>query len=413
MAVALFSLSALAVPLSPFPELNLIAGHPPVDDPEPIGLNDGPYDPAVSLMDNGGDHLMGEPIGPNDGPFDPAVSLAVGGVNDSQIVMDNGVNTSLWWSCDCADQDPRMTSKYDLFRGIRATGLMAAAYHYEALGRNQKSSYTSKDRWMWWYIRYLKNVQYFIDSNGAAGFVANLYSDIIVGFAGTDFTDINDVIADLSSIIPSWAKLGSKSYLVGSGFYDHYTALMRNGMETALNSLLAASSTKRVFVVGHSLGGAIADIAAVDLANKFGASVVLHTAGAPRSFKRDYADQLQRELVTSSSTSVFPRKGKINTNRWLNYNDPIPAALGNSGVGLLGYGSAFGFKHWGGGLYVRTPFSFYCPTHTCPMKVGIEAQDFTPWNGVAGNLHEYGFNHMTSAYNARIRRAYHDRSKNT
>lgn len=37
----------------------------------------------------------------------------------------------------------------------------------------------------------------------------------------------------------------------------------------------------RVLVVGHSLGGAIANIAAVDFANRYGASVMLRTIGTP------------------------------------------------------------------------------------------------------------------------------------
>lgn len=54
-----------------------------------------------------------------------------------------------------------------------------------------------------------------------------------------------------------------------------------NGLSAAIQTAMTASTDKRIVVVGHSLGGALANIAAVDLVENYGAKVSPERTHAP------------------------------------------------------------------------------------------------------------------------------------
>ena len=97
----------------------------------------------------------------------------------------------------------------------------------------------------------------------------------------TDPTDYDDVMADLASILSLPADLGGRTpYLVGSGFYAYFVAVVLNrALEEAASERLPTYDNK-ILITGHSLGGAMANVAAVYMANKYDARVRRRTAPA-------------------------------------------------------------------------------------------------------------------------------------
>ena len=187
------------------------------------------------------------------------------------------------------------------------------------------------------------------------------------------------------------------------------------GLSAAIQTAMTASTDKRIVVVGHSLGGALATIAAVDLVESYGAKVMLHTCGSPRTFKRQSANRVQNLFAANPGTATWPTAAGITTNRWVNYNAPCarsdmsgltsreappqpstpPLTPTPPSAASLLHGppntshirhtaaarqdpvpsvppSSLGWLHVGNGAYIRTPAR--CWYDTCPMEIGVQHQ---------------------------------------
>eukprot|EP00928_Gymnodinium_smaydae_P046322 TRINITY_DN30854_c0_g1_i1.p1 TRINITY_DN30854_c0_g1~~TRINITY_DN30854_c0_g1_i1.p1 ORF type:complete len:773 (-),score=61.13 TRINITY_DN30854_c0_g1_i1:23-2341(-) len=106
--------------------------------------------------------------------------------------------------------------------------------------------------------------------------------------------------------------LGNERVHVQTYFHDAFKALSYDVL-AAVSTQLAGleSSSKHIMVVGHSLGGAIASLVAVQLLDWFpDATLELFTYGEPRVGSFDFAD-----LVTRRVRSVW---------RVVNKGDPVP-----------------------------------------------------------------------------------------
>ena len=56
-------------------------------------------------------------------------------------------------------------------------------------------------------------------TSGAAGYLGTTSDGrLMLGFAGTDFADVNDVVADVSSAATATRSFGGKDYEIGAGF---------------------------------------------------------------------------------------------------------------------------------------------------------------------------------------------------
>jgi len=159
-------------------------------------------------------------------------------------------------------------------------------------------------------------------------------------FAGTDFLDMNDVKADLNALfkkVDLGLGMGDGSYWAHSGFVDSYKEVWNNGLKEAVKGL--ASTGKRILVTGHSLGGAQANLAAVEIAHTSQAKVQLVTFGSPRVFSSDDADWIQGNLLDRASVAVqgatAPSNGKLSVQRFAMSGDPVP------------YVPGYGFSHFG------------------------------------------------------------------
>ena len=84
----------------------------------------------------------------------------------------------------------------------------------------------------------------------------------------------------------------------------------RSGVLTALKAVASTYPTYQVVVVGHSLGGAIADIAAAEI-RKAGTNADLYTYGAPR-------------IAGATLSNYITNQNQGRNFRTTHYDDPVP-----------------------------------------------------------------------------------------
>mmetsp|Transcript_35526 Transcript_35526/g.114211 ORF Transcript_35526/g.114211 Transcript_35526/m.114211 type:complete len:233 (+) Transcript_35526:667-1365(+) len=221
---------------------------------------------------------------------------------------------------------------------------------------------------------------------------------MVFGFSGTDFMSMPDIQADAASAVSTEVELGGTSCSAGLGFVGQYLELKyfgqsSNGPNGLIHTFNSISRGTLVRVVGHSLGGALANLCAVELAN-IGAKVLLQTAGSPRVFHSDSESYNRAQSLVAPLSSVWAESytnipdGKILTQRLTNYGDNVPSLPP----------SMFGYKHIGnGGIYINQAITFWGNGDmTCTHK----DMDFTPFqDGLSG------INHMTDKYISRLTKA--------
>ena len=118
----------------------------------------------------------------------------------------------------------------------------------------------------------------FIDVEGAQAYVLSDKDDVLVACRGTEPTQLNDIVADLKTFPVKHHVQGR----VHRGFYAEYNKVIP-GIKEAL-AKHNKSGKKTLWVVGHSLGGAMALLVAVELKPDGGC----HTFGQPRVGTREF-----------------------------------------------------------------------------------------------------------------------------
>lgn len=94
----------------------------------------------------------------------------------------------------------------------------------------------------------------------------------IIGVRGTKFTSLADWLTNGNVAV----TLGPKNLEVHSGFHKAFSS-----MRPAFNQYITQHSPRYLHVVGHSLGGAIAELTAI-WASEHGIKTKLYTFGSPR-----------------------------------------------------------------------------------------------------------------------------------
>jgi hypothetical protein len=134
-----------------------------------------------------------------------------------------------------------------------------------------------------------------------AGFVGYQSSEkqIIASFRGTSTPQ--SVIADIdiwqvkADFLPHSIFGGRSIAKVHRGFQNTYAAL-RDATQTSLNKLSAQFPDYNIVFTGHSLGGAVASMAAVDFFEQNpeqGNRIYVYTFGQPRTGNQAWADYIQ------------------------------------------------------------------------------------------------------------------------
>lgn len=113
------------------------------------------------------------------------------------------------------------------------------------------------------------------------------------------------------------------------GFYNSWLEA-RTGVLAALKATASTYPTYRIIVVGHSLGGAIADVAAAEI-RKAGTDADLYTYGAPR-------------IAPPTLSDYITNQNKGGNFRVTHYDDPVPRLPPR----------AFGYVHISPEYYIDT-----------------------------------------------------------
>lgn len=135
-----------------------------------------------------------------------------------------------------------------------------------------------------------------------------------VAFRGTD--DVDDLLHDLRSV--THTPCGALSGRCGDGFLAAYDEAVASGIFAATLDLVDRGECDALTVVGHSLGGALADIFAAHLEQRDPQTfargfLAVHTFGQPRVF-----DGFDGRLADG----LHDRVAKT---RWVRWGDPVPA----------------------------------------------------------------------------------------
>ena len=132
----------------------------------------------------------------------------------------------------------------------------------------------------------------------------------VVAFRGSEETGIADWITDLKFLPTTYpyGDPGDKSMTVHTGFMGAYKSV-REAVQNAVRSTLH----QQVVFTGHSLGGALASLAALDTAyNVSGKSISCYTYGSPKVGNDSFVKNYNR---------LIP-----NTYRCINGRDMVPSA---------------------------------------------------------------------------------------
>ncbi len=143
-----------------------------------------------------------------------------------------------------------------------------------------------------WVLRYIGAENYrFFGKDVTEAAVFTLGKNCIVAFRGTEVKSLNfvpDVITDIRfSMVDFCDRAGTKKGSVHKGFKLAFDELLddTDDLPSYLDSLLDSGKAKHIFFTGHSMGGALATLAA----GWYPRSVApLYTWGAPRVGNREF-----------------------------------------------------------------------------------------------------------------------------
>ena len=129
------------------------------------------------------------------------------------------------------------------------------------------------------------------------GYLAKSATDAVLAFRGTD--DFPDAIADIrynQATYPYDANAGMSHV----GFTTVYDST-RTAVQAAVAALPAGIT---LYITGHSLGGGVATLAALDIAaNTSFTSPIIYTIASPRVGDPDFATRFDSGLVTAQTRS--------------------------------------------------------------------------------------------------------------
>ena len=160
---------------------------------------------------------------------------------------------------------------------------------------------------------------FYLNIAGAQGHIAANNKNIIISFRGTEPKEINDLYADVK-FGKRKAKLGGEGW-VHSGFQGEVDKLFPTVLQC-----IPKQTNKKIYITGHSLGGAMATVCASRLEHL---NPTLYTYGSPRV-----------------GGSWFVRGLKVEHHRFVNNNDLVPGFP----LWIMGYahhGSLVYINHYG------------------------------------------------------------------
>jgi len=117
-----------------------------------------------------------------------------------------------------------------------------------------------------------------IDHKGAECLIVENSDRVVLCFRGTEPTEFSDIKADLKA----WKRPSDTEGMVHAGFYEYLERIWEQ-VEAFANT--SARKKKELYICGHSLGGAMATLAASRYSDRV---VACYTYGSPRVGGRDW-----------------------------------------------------------------------------------------------------------------------------
>lgn len=143
---------------------------------------------------------------------------------------------------------------------------------------------------------------------------------VIIGFPGTETA--SDVMTDIQAATATdWKKVGTKQWRVASGFLTRYKDhLNEEDFGSQLLKYVKKINPEYIYIVGHSLGGAISAMCGADFATNQdykGYKIVVITFGQPRAFDYETATEVE---------NLFKPGNKNGNEYWriMQYGDVVP-----------------------------------------------------------------------------------------
>jgi hypothetical protein len=170
------------------------------------------------------------------------------------------------------------TTSYTNNIGLKATYFSAASYCPETDVNNWNCYWCNK-------VPYFDTIQTFWDNKTSTFCYFGKYNNsnqYVLAFEGSQ--DNKDLIIDLqiAQLVPYKHYPDAK---VHSGFWKSYLAVSNK-----IYKVLISHKVKDLFITGHSLGGALATIASLDIVEELGIkNVSMVSLGAPRVGNAEYA----------------------------------------------------------------------------------------------------------------------------
>lgn len=141
----------------------------------------------------------------------------------------------------------------------------------------------------------------FLDVDGAQAYMVWNKEHFTIAFRGTEPKELSDIKADLKT----WKSRSQVAGRVHDGFYDEIKKLWK----PMLDLINAQGKSRSISICGHSLGAAMATIAAARLTNA-GHDCVLYTFGSPRvgnyEFVKSFACPHHRWVNNNDAVTKVP-----------------------------------------------------------------------------------------------------------
>ncbi|MCY9846394.1 lipase family protein [Vibrio caribbeanicus] len=149
-----------------------------------------------------------------------------------------------------------------------------------------------------------KLVQTFDTELGTQAILVETPSSYVLAFRGTEATSLNDIKADAKATTIKCRTSGK----IHEGFHEAFESVQEK-LNAALKEL---DKSKPLFITGHSLGGALATIAAKRLKFKYGIAAC-YTFGAPRVGDKEWIATIKtpiyRIVNAADSVTMLPPNG--------------------------------------------------------------------------------------------------------
>ncbi|MBB5321904.1 lipase family protein [Marinobacter oulmenensis] len=145
------------------------------------------------------------------------------------------------------------------------------------------------------------------DANGSQAILIKTHDFVVLSFRGTEPTELKDIKADANAVLTKCVTEGK----VHSGFHQAY-----NSIEMEIIQSLEDFNNLPLFITGHSLGGALATIAAKRI-NHIGGNAACYTFGAPRvsddHWLMTMKTPIYRVVNSSDGVTMVPPPDKVIT----------------------------------------------------------------------------------------------------